>query len=78
MTLPGGMSCVVLLADEQLARSEVDPPEMMASTLIHPDRTIEQPRLLRSAIYELSIKAEQSIRSLDPPRCGFQKGGLGR
>lgn len=73
MTLPGNLTCTVLLADEQLAKSKVDPPEIMASTLIHPDRAIKRPRLLKSAIYEIYIVGRQSNNSIKLPRSGFQK-----
>ena len=50
-----GMSFTILAADEQLALSPVDPPELMAQTLVVPDRAIEDPRRVSAAEYEVSI-----------------------
>jgi len=52
-----GMTLCVIEADKQLATSKITPPEIMASTLIRPDRPIAQPRQLESAVYELSFTA---------------------
>jgi len=43
----------VLLADRELALSPLTPTEMIANTLVTPDRPIKRPRGLRSARYEL-------------------------
>ncbi|MEM0913189.1 MAG: transglutaminase domain-containing protein [Planctomycetota bacterium] len=49
----GGMQLEMITADEAIATAAVDPPELMASTLITPSRPIEKPRELRRAVYEL-------------------------
>ena len=45
----------IVLSDRQLATSGVDPPELIAKTLVVPDRPIQDPRKLRSALYELRM-----------------------
>ncbi len=59
-----GMTMTVVLADRQLATSPNDPPEIMATTFIKPDKPITSPRQLESAVYELTI--ENDLRSGDP------------
>lgn len=51
----GGIRMIQILADKQLALSPVDPPELLDSTLVHPDRPIADPRRLREATYLLSL-----------------------
>jgi hypothetical protein len=65
-----GMDFEMIEADEQLAKARVDPPRMMAQTLIHPDKAIESPRTSRSAIYQLSVKGDAPINL---PRTGYQR-----
>ena len=70
-----GMPMEIVLADEQLARQQVDPPELLMSTLVEPDRRIAGPRRLRSAIYELSFTKPQGAAEFSPklPRGGSQR-----
>ncbi|MEM9253446.1 MAG: transglutaminase domain-containing protein [Planctomycetota bacterium] len=49
----GGMRLEMIAAEEAIATAAVDPPELMASTLITPSRPIDRPRELRRAVYEL-------------------------
>lgn len=56
-----GLELTLLQADEALARLEVDPPELMAATLITPDRPIEQARALRQAVYELRLSKPTEV-----------------
>lgn len=51
----GGIKMEILLADRELAQSEVDAPELMNSTLVAPKGTIKDPRTLRRASYLLSV-----------------------
>ena len=51
----GGIKMVILLADKELAQSEVDAPELMNSTLVEPKGTINDARTLRKASYMLSV-----------------------
>src|SRR5204862_433381 len=46
---------VTLLADRALATAELDPPELLTSTLVKPDRKIEHPRKVREATYVLTL-----------------------
>ncbi|MEO0964253.1 MAG: transglutaminase family protein [Planctomycetota bacterium] len=50
----GGIRVEMIAADEAIATAKVDPPELMASTLITPSRPIDRPRELRRAVYELA------------------------
>lgn len=63
---------VVLLADKELATSRVDPPELLATTLIHPDRPIVGARRLRSATYLLSVP-EREQKLADVPTTSAQR-----
>ncbi len=68
-----GMKLTVVEADKRLATAKVQPPELLASTLIRPNRPISQPRQLQSAVYELTFAAgnKQSVRP-GPLTSGFQ------
>lgn len=67
-----GMDMVMIEADEQLAKAEVDPPEMMAGTLIRPDKPIENPRELRRAIYRVTLD-KRGGTAIHLPRTGYQR-----
>jgi len=75
LTLIPGMGFEIIQADEQLARAEVTPPELLISTLVRPDRPIARPRRLRSAIYELAFTAPRGAADFSPqlPRGGSQR-----
>lgn len=49
-----GMDMTMLLADEQLALAPFDAPEMLAGSLLTPDRRINRPRDLRRGVFDLS------------------------
>ncbi len=49
----GGISLTMLLAEKELALAEVEPAELLVSTLVTPDKPIERPRAARSASYVL-------------------------
>ena len=75
MTMMPGVTMEVMLADEQLAKAELEPPELLMSTLVRPDKPIAQPRKLRCAIYELSFTAPKDAIDYRPelPRGGSQR-----
>ncbi len=50
----GGITMVMLEADKELALSNFSAPELMASTLVHPDKPIDNPRDARRAEFLLS------------------------
>jgi len=55
-TMPiGGMELEIVAADEQLAKAEVDPPELMNRSLVKPSFTLLRPREQQRAAYRLSI-----------------------
>lgn len=59
MTLLPGMTMTLILADEALARAKVNPPELLASTLLDSNKVIRQPRALRRAVYELTYNGDE-------------------
>ena len=56
----GTLRIEVVLADKELALGELDPPELMASTLVRPNRPIVRPRGITHAVYRL--RATPTIR----------------
>ena len=75
LTALPGMPIEIVQADEQLAKAQVDPPELLLSTLVKPDRPIAGPRRLRSAIYELRFSKAGGAAGFSPelPRGGSQR-----
>ncbi|MAY74227.1 MAG: hypothetical protein CMJ31_05755 [Phycisphaerae bacterium] len=65
-----GMKLVSLLADEQLAKSPLNPPEIMRATFVTPSRPIENARGLSKGAYRLTI-AEGNFPDL--PSEGVQR-----
>jgi len=53
----GGLPMTIIAADKDLALSKVDPPELMKSTLVKPDKPIANARTARRAVYLLSVDA---------------------
>lgn len=49
-----GMEVEMLLADKALALADFDAPEMLASSLITPDKKIKNPRTLKRGVFEIS------------------------
>ena len=77
-----GMTFTMLLADKDLAQAQVDPPEMLAATLIEVPKPIDQPRKLQSAVYELKFKPAgdkaaprpgAGRETIELPKAGFQR-----
>lgn len=65
-----GMTLDILAADEAVATSAANPPEVVASLLVHPDHPIAQPRQLRSALFKLLLPDDFEG---DLPRAGYQR-----
>lgn len=67
-TLPmlPGMNMTLVLADEALAKAEVDPPAMLDLMLVAPDRPLQEPRRLRKAVYELALDRGGQARAAVP------------
>ena len=71
----GAVSIAVIAADEELAKSKLDPPELMRSMFIKPDRVIREPYRKRSGTFivsattgtlpELPSAGSQSVEVLD-------------
>ena len=60
----GIIKVMVLAADEALAKADFDPPELLRSTLIHPDRPLAGPRNLRRAVYRLAVEGNAAVKIL--------------
>lgn len=66
-----GMTITTLAADKALALSDLDPPEMMASTFVSPTGSFDSnPRLVKQASYVLSV-ADGALPDL--PETGVQR-----
>lgn len=77
MTPIPGFEMTVILADKDLAQAQVDPPEVLANTLIAVKTPIKDARHLISAVYEIKFKPHegQAKDKVKPelPKAGFQK-----
>lgn len=76
LSMMPGIALTVVEADQQLATAAVDPPELLASTLIRPNQPIAHPRRLVRAVYELTFDMPNGDsvavgRAL--PTAGFQR-----
>lgn len=67
-----GMDITMIEADEQLAKAKVDPPRIMAQTLIRPDKPIQDARATRSAIYRVTVTGDNGT-GFTLPRTGYQR-----
>ncbi|MEM8783228.1 MAG: transglutaminase-like domain-containing protein [Planctomycetota bacterium] len=76
ISLLPGMEMTILAADRALALSKLDPPEIMAATLIEPDPggvAINNPRTLSVGVYDIELPAgaalpitgAQSVRTIE-------------
>src|SRR5690606_2510844 len=71
-----GMEIEMLAADEALAKSPVTPPEVLTDLMLKPapgSVAMDRPRELVSAIYEVTLKPQSPLGSLDLPRAGYQR-----
>jgi len=68
-----GMEVEMLLADKALALAEFDAPEMLASSLITPDKTIKNPRKLKRAVFELVAEDLKKNIGDTVPNDGYQR-----
>ncbi len=66
----GGIKMVVLLADHDLAMLKIDPPELLVSTLVKPDRPIAGARRLKAATFLLATPGD---KLLDVPGTSVQR-----
>lgn len=67
----GAFTMTMLAADRELAMSKFDAPELMAGTLVQPNRAIDNPRAAKRAAYVLSLAQEGEIQEL--PSAAAQK-----
>lgn len=76
LSMGPGMTLTIIQADKELATAKVQPPELLASTLIKPDKPLHNPRGLRSAVYELSLPETDGEPATAPPSwpsSGYQR-----
>ena len=66
----GAITITIIAADEQLAKADLDPPELMRSLFISPDRPIRKPYSRSRGVYVLSA-TEGSLP--DIPSTGSQR-----
>ena len=71
----GGISMTIVLADEQLAMSELDPAEIMVSTFVKPSRPIEDPRHTRRARYRLTLTDDGEFALADTGSQTWERDG---
>ncbi len=50
-----GVAFEMLLADRQIAQAQIDPPELLVSTFVTPDKPISDPREQTLLVYELQF-----------------------
>lgn len=72
-----GMEIEMLLADKALALAEFDAPEMLANTLITPDKRIKHPQKLKRAAFDLVTKGLKEKVGDAVPNAGFQRAKWG-
>lgn len=60
----GDLKVDIVLADRDLAQSKLDPPELLVSTLVTPDKPIANPRAATRATYRLTLKDGGRISGL--------------
>lgn len=66
----GMLNMEMIAADEAVATSPVDPPELVASTLVKPIGDVPHPRQLRRAVYKLTLPEDFKG---DLSRAGYQR-----
>ncbi len=53
-----GVNLEIVAADEALAKAQIDPPELLAKTLVEPTGRMDKPREARSQVYQLHLQGE--------------------
>ncbi|MFG0258900.1 MAG: transglutaminase family protein [Phycisphaerales bacterium JB041] len=66
----GGLTMVSVASSRELALESFEPPELMVSTFVRPDRPIETPRTTDVAVFRLRV-SEGELPEL--PESGFQR-----
>lgn len=66
----GGITMSIIASEKEVALSPLNPPEIMASTLVKPSRGIDNPRRTRRATYVLSLPDGDLP---EPPSAGAQR-----
>ncbi|MEM9345291.1 MAG: transglutaminase-like domain-containing protein [Planctomycetota bacterium] len=67
-----GMEVEMLLADKELALAEFDAPELLAASLIEPDKPIKDPRKLKRAVFDLAGEDLKENVGDAVPNSGYQ------
>jgi Transglutaminase-like superfamily len=66
-----GLEMTIIASDKELATKKVDPPELLADTLVRPNKPIANPRRTQTAVFELKFVADRPSPKL--PSTGFQR-----
>lgn len=66
----GGLSMVSVASSRELALEAFEPPELMVSTFVRPDRAIPRPRATDRAVFRVRV-SEGELAAL--PESGFQR-----
>ena len=77
MQVMPGMEVTMLEADKQLALSEADPPQILASMVVQPDGAVQNPRATRQATYEVRLGRDVDPARFNPPSTGYQRTAFG-
>lgn len=72
-----GFEFTMIESDEMLAKAQINPPELLVSTLIRPDRPLNDPRNLRKATYRVTLKAMEA-GGADIQQASFPTGATQR
>ena len=69
-----GMKMTMLAADEALAKSDLNPPEVLAAMMVQPTgRPLTAPRQTRRAVYQIRTKPQLESLELNLPDAGYQR-----
>jgi opacity protein-like surface antigen len=68
-----GMEMEMLLADKELALAEFDAPEMLAASLITPNKPIKNPRTLKRGVFDLVSPGLKEAYGDAAVNAGFQQ-----
>ncbi len=70
-----GMTLEIVAADEALAKAQIDPPELLAKSLIVPTGRLDKPRESRSQVYRVVFEApaDPAASEMNLPRAGAQR-----
>lgn len=79
VALMPGMELEMIEADKAIAKAKINPPELVVAAMVKPDRSIDNPRQVRWAVYELTVKQPADDPDFSPTvaRGGAQRVAYG-